>query len=180
MEFTFQPTPDDVTISYLPLAHMFERVVQVVVYSCGAKVGFFQGDIRLLPDDMKTLKPTVFPVVPRLLNRIYDKVQNEAKTPLKKFLLNLAVACKFSEVKRGVIRRDSLWDKFIFKKIQDSLGGQVRFMVTGAAPISSPVLMFLRSAMGCPVFEAYGQTECTAGCTLPCLGTGQQAMSEPP
>ncbi|XP_032736007.1 long-chain-fatty-acid--CoA ligase 5 isoform X1 [Lontra canadensis] len=166
MEHVFKPTPDDVTISYLPLAHMFERVVQAVVYSCGARVGFFQGDIRLLPDDMKTLKPTVFPVVPRLLNRIYDKVQNEAKTPLKKFLLNLAISSKFSEVKKGIIRRDSLWDKFIFAKIQANLGGRVNFMVTGAAPISSPVLTFLRAALGCPVFEAYGQTECTAGCTF--------------
>uniref|UniRef100_A0A8C2RPX0 Long-chain-fatty-acid--CoA ligase n=1 Tax=Capra hircus TaxID=9925 RepID=A0A8C2RPX0_CAPHI len=94
----FQPSPEDVTISYLPLAHMFDRVVQAVVYSY----------IRLLPDDVKTLKPTLFPTVPRLLNKIYDKVQNEAKTPLKKFLLNLAVASKFSEVKKGIIRRDSM------------------------------------------------------------------------
>ncbi|KAM9052838.1 long-chain-fatty-acid--CoA ligase 5 isoform 1-T2 [Megaptera novaeangliae] len=166
VEYTFEPSSEDVTISYLPLAHMFERVVQAVVYSCGARVGFFQGDIRLLPDDMKTLKPTVFPAVPRLLNRVYDKVQNEAKTPLKKFLLNLAVASKFSEVKKGIIRRNSFWDKLIFGKIQESLGGKVRLMVTGAAPISSPVLTFLRAAMGCPVFEAYGQTECTAGCTI--------------
>nr|XP_036866992.1 long-chain-fatty-acid--CoA ligase 5 [Manis javanica] len=154
VEYTFELTPEDVTISYLPLAHMFERVVQMVIYSCGARVGFFQGDIRLLPDDMKTLKPTVFPSVPRLLNRVYDKVQNEAKTPFKKFLLNLAVASKFSEVKRGIIRRDSLWDKLIFAKIQASLGGRVRFMVTGAAPIASPILTFLRAAMGCPVSQA--------------------------
>ncbi|KAF6316803.1 acyl-CoA synthetase long chain family member 5 [Rhinolophus ferrumequinum] len=166
VEYTFEPTPEDVTISYLPLAHMFERIVQFVVYSCGAKVGFFQGDIRLLPDDMKTLQPTVFPVVPRLLNRIYDKVQNEAKTPFKKFLLNLAISSKFSEVKRGIIRRNTLWDKLIFSRIQANLGGKVHIMVTGAAPISSSVLTFLRAAMGCQVFEAYGQTECTAGCTF--------------
>ncbi|XP_057590394.1 long-chain-fatty-acid--CoA ligase 5 isoform X3 [Hippopotamus amphibius kiboko] len=170
IEYTFELNPEDVTISYLPLAHMFERIVQAIVYSCGARVGFFQGDIRLLPDDMKTLKPTIFPTVPRLVNRVYDKVHNEAKTPLKKFLLNLAVACKFSEVKKGIIRRNSLWDKLIFAKIQESLGGKVRFMVTGAAPISSPVLLFLRAAMGCPVLEAYGQTECTAGCTITSLG----------
>lgn len=166
VEHTFVPTPEDVSISYLPLAHMFERVVQTVVYSAGARVGFFQGDIRLLQDDMKTLKPTMFPVVPRLLNRVYDKVQNEAKTPLKKFLLNLAISCKFSEVKRGIIRNNSLWDKLIFAKIQNNLGGKVRIMVTGAAPISAPVLTFLRAALGCTVYEAYGQTECTAGCTL--------------
>ncbi|KAM6185556.1 long-chain-fatty-acid--CoA ligase 5 [Rhynchocyon petersi] len=170
IEDIFFPTPEDVSISYLPLAHMFERIVQAVVFSCGARVGFFQGDIRLLPDDMKTLKPTVFPTVPRLLNRVYDKVQNEAKTPLKKFLLNLAVTCKFNEVKKGIIRKNSLWDRLIFSKIQANLGGNVRFMVTGAAPISTPVLNFLRAALGCPVFEAYGQTECTAGCTITSSG----------
>ncbi|XP_053439673.1 long-chain-fatty-acid--CoA ligase 5 [Nycticebus coucang] len=166
VEHTFVPNPDDVTISYLPLAHMFERIVQAVIYCSGAKVGFFQGDIRLLPDDMKTLKPTVFPAVPRLLNRVYDKVQNEAKTPLKKFLLNFAVTWKFKEVQRGVIRNDSCWDKLIFRKIQASLGGKVRILVTGAAPISTPVMTFLRAAMGCQVYEAYGQTECTGGCTF--------------
>ncbi|XP_010632919.1 long-chain-fatty-acid--CoA ligase 5 [Fukomys damarensis] len=165
-ESVFQPTCTDVTISYLPLAHMFERVVQAVAYTCGARVGFFQGDIRMLPDDMKALKPTLFPTVPRLVNRVYNKVQNEAKTPLKKFLLNLAIACKFNEVKNGVIRRDSLWDKLVFAKIQNSLGGRVRLVITAAAPISSPVLTFFRAAMGCMVFEAYGQTECTAGCTV--------------
>lgn len=94
---------DDVSISYLPLAHMFERmiqvwrlfldffffllclcvnltlsqfVLQVSMFCHGARVGFYQGDISLLMDDIKTLKPTFFPVVPRLLNRIYDKVRN--------------------------------------------------------------------------------------------------------
>ncbi|KAG8517417.1 Long-chain-fatty-acid--CoA ligase 5 [Galemys pyrenaicus] len=173
VEYSFEPTPEDVSISYLPLAHMFERIVQTVVYSSGARVGFFQGDIRLLPDDMKTLKPTVFPTVPRLLNRVYDKVQNEAKTPLKKFILNLAISCKFSDVKRGIIRRDTIWDKLIFHKVQENLGGKVRIMVTGAAPISAPVLTFLRAALGCPVYEAYGQTECTAGCTFTSPGDWQ-------
>lgn len=46
-----------------------------VVYCHGGRIGFYQGDIRLLPDDMKALRPTIFPVVPRLLNRMYDKVR---------------------------------------------------------------------------------------------------------
>ncbi len=53
-----------------------------MAYSAGAKVGFFQGDIRLLPDDMKALQPTIFPVVPRLLNRVYDRVSiNDTTAP---------------------------------------------------------------------------------------------------
>uniref|UniRef100_A0A4W6CJD8 Arachidonate--CoA ligase n=1 Tax=Lates calcarifer TaxID=8187 RepID=A0A4W6CJD8_LATCA len=135
-----------------------------VMYGAGARVGFFQGDIRLLPDDMKTLQPTIFPVVPRLLNRVYDK--SGAKSPFKKWLLNFAVDRKYSEVKEGIIRNNSIWDKLIFHKVQESLGGRVRVMVTGAAPISPSVLNFLRAALGCQIFEAYGQTECTAGCTF--------------
>uniref|UniRef100_A0A673AX40 Long-chain-fatty-acid--CoA ligase n=1 Tax=Sphaeramia orbicularis TaxID=375764 RepID=A0A673AX40_9TELE len=160
------PTPEDVSISFLPLAHMFERVVQTVLYGAGGKVGFFQGDIRLLPDDMKTLQPTIFPVVPRLLNRVYDKVQSGAKTPFKKWLLNFAVDRKYAEVREGIIRKNSIWDKLIFHKVQESLGGRVRVMVTGAAPISPSVLNFLRASLGCQIYEAYGQTECTAGCTF--------------
>ncbi|XP_038152909.1 long-chain-fatty-acid--CoA ligase 5 [Cyprinodon tularosa] len=165
-ETSLVPSPEDISISFLPLAHMFERIVQTVVYGAGAKVGFFQGDIRLLPDDMKTLQPTVFPVVPRLLNRIYDKVQSGATTPFKKWLLNFAAEMKYAEVKDGIIRKNSIWDKLIFNKVQESLGGRVRIMVTGAAPISPSVLSFLRAALGCQIFEGYGQTECAAACTF--------------
>uniref|UniRef100_A0A674B673 Arachidonate--CoA ligase n=1 Tax=Salmo trutta TaxID=8032 RepID=A0A674B673_SALTR len=160
------PTTQDVSISFLPLAHMFERVVQTVMYGAGARVGFFQGDIKLLPDDLKYLQPTVFPVVPRLLNRVYDKVQSGAQTPFKKWLLNFAIDRKLAEVKEGVIRKDSIWDKLIFHKVQESLGGRVRVMVTGAAPISPSVLNFLRASLGCQIFEAYGQTECAAACSF--------------
>uniref|UniRef100_A0A8C3UGX8 Long-chain-fatty-acid--CoA ligase n=1 Tax=Catharus ustulatus TaxID=91951 RepID=A0A8C3UGX8_CATUS len=165
-ENTIECTSSDVAISYLPLAHMFERVVQAVVYSCGAKVGFFQGDIRLLTDDMKTLKPTLFPVVPRLLNRMYDKIQSGANTPVKNFMLKFAVFMKMAEIKQGIIRNDSIWDKLVFKKVQETMGGKVRIMVTGAAPISPSVLTFLRAALGCQIFEGYGQTECSAGSTF--------------
>ncbi|XP_067101296.1 long-chain-fatty-acid--CoA ligase 5 isoform X2 [Osmerus mordax] len=165
-ESSFAPNPHDVSISFLPLAHMFERVVQTVMYGAGAKVGFFQGDIRLLPDDMKTLRPTIFPVVPRLLNRVYDKVQSGAQTLFKKWLLNFAINRKHAEVMEGIIRNDSIWDKLIFHKVQESFGGRVRVMVTGAAPISHSVLNFLRASLGCQIFEAYGQTECTAACSF--------------
>ncbi|XP_039933933.1 long-chain-fatty-acid--CoA ligase 6 isoform X1 [Hirundo rustica] len=162
----WSPTCEDVHISYLPLAHMFERMVQSVVYCHGGRIGFFQGDIRLLSDDMKALRPTIFPVVPRLLNRMYDKIFSQADTSLKRWILEFAARRKKAEVRNGIIRNDSLWDKLFFNKIQASLGGCVRMIVTGAAPASPTVLGFLRAALGCQVYEGYGQTECTAGCTF--------------
>ncbi|XP_003223478.1 long-chain-fatty-acid--CoA ligase 5 [Anolis carolinensis] len=180
IEMTSPCLPSDISMSYLPLAHMFERVVQTVMYSTGAKVGFFQGDIRLLTDDMKVLKPTIFPVVPRLLNRIYDKIQSGTDTEIKKCLLKIAVARKHAEVKQGILRNTSIWDKLVFKKIQDIMGGKVRIVVTGAAPISPSVLTFLRAAFGCQIFEAYGQTECTAGCTFSLPGDWRTGHVGPP
>ncbi|XP_061278843.1 long-chain-fatty-acid--CoA ligase 6 isoform X5 [Bos javanicus] len=144
----------------------FLKVTESVVYCHGGRVGFFQGDIRLLSDDMKALHPTIFPVVPRLLNRMYDKIFSQADTPLKRWLLEFAAKRKQAEVRSGIIRNDSIWDELFFHKIQASLGGCVRMIVTGAAPASPTVLGFLRAALGCQVYEGYGQTECTAGCTF--------------
>uniref|UniRef100_A0A8C9AP32 Long-chain-fatty-acid--CoA ligase n=1 Tax=Prolemur simus TaxID=1328070 RepID=A0A8C9AP32_PROSS len=165
-EKTVNPSPDDILISFLPLAHMFERVVECVMLCHGAKIGFFQGDIRLLMDDLKVLQPTIFPVVPRLLNRMFDRIFGQANTTLKRWLLDFASKRKEAELRRGIIRNNSLWDKLIFHKIQSSLGGKVRLMITGAAPVSATVLTFLRAALGCQFYEGYGQTECGAGCCL--------------
>ncbi|XP_018115650.1 acyl-CoA synthetase long chain family member 1 protein L homeolog isoform X1 [Xenopus laevis] len=160
------PSTQDVLISFLPLAHMFERVVECVVLCHGARIGFFQGDIRLLMDDLKALQPTIFPVVPRLLNRMFDRIFGQANTPVKRWMLEFASKRKEAELRSGIIRNDSFWDKIIFHKVQESLGGKVRLMVTGAAPVSPTVLTFLRAALGCQFYEGYGQTECTAGCSL--------------
>uniref|UniRef100_A0A671TBX6 Arachidonate--CoA ligase n=1 Tax=Sinocyclocheilus anshuiensis TaxID=1608454 RepID=A0A671TBX6_9TELE len=156
----------DVSISYLPLAHMFERMIQVSMFCHGARVGFYQGDISLLMDDIKTLKPTFFPVVPRLLNRIYDKILGSVTSPLRRVILHYAVRRKQAELSSGVVRNNSMWDRLIFNKIQASLGGNLRFILTASAPISPTVLSFLRATLGCLIFEGYGQTECTAGCTF--------------
>ncbi|XP_066878577.1 long-chain-fatty-acid--CoA ligase 1 isoform X6 [Kogia breviceps] len=148
-EGAFVASSDDTLISFLPLAHMFEKVVECLMLCHGAKIGFFQGDIRLLMDDLKTLQPTVFPVVPRLLNRMFDRIFAQANTTLKRWLLDFAFKRKEAELRSGIIRNNSLWDKLIFHKIQSSLGGKVRLMITGAAPVSATVLTFLRAALGC-------------------------------
>uniref|UniRef100_A0A4W5MPQ1 Long-chain-fatty-acid--CoA ligase n=1 Tax=Hucho hucho TaxID=62062 RepID=A0A4W5MPQ1_9TELE len=166
LEGSFVIQQEDVSISYLPLAHMFERMIQVSMLCHGARVGFYQGDISLLMDDIKTLKPTFFPVVPRLLNRIYDKILGSMTSPLRRAVLHYAVRRKQAELSSGVVRNNSLWDRLVFNRIQANLGGNLRFILTASAPISPTVLSFLRATLGCMIFEGYGQTECTAGCTF--------------
>jgi long-chain acyl-CoA synthetase len=107
-------------MSFLPLAHMLERSCENGVYYSGGAVGFYSGDIKQLTNDLKILKPTVMPAVPRLLNRVYDKILQEiSSSPLKKMLFRMACNSKEAEIKRGVIRRNSMWDKLVFRKVQE-------------------------------------------------------------
>uniref|UniRef100_H3C276 Long-chain-fatty-acid--CoA ligase n=1 Tax=Tetraodon nigroviridis TaxID=99883 RepID=H3C276_TETNG len=170
----------DIHISYLPLAHMLERVIHGVVLVHGGRVGFFQGDIRLLMDDLQTLKPTVFPMVPRLLNRMCDKIFSQADTPLKKWLLRLAFSRKIAELNQGVVRQDTIWDRLIFKKVQANTGGRVRMMITGAPPVCPKNLTYINITTMLQLYEGYGQTECTAGCSMSLPGDWIAGAVGPP
>ncbi|XP_046369952.1 long-chain-fatty-acid--CoA ligase 5-like [Haliotis rufescens] len=173
--------PSDRHLSYLPLAHMFERGMQILMFTVGGQIGFFQGDIKLLTDDMKTLQPSFFPTVPRLLNRIYDKVMNGVRGSfIKTTLLSWAINSKLVEVRDCVIRKNTVWDRLLFKKIQKTLGGKIRLIISGSAPLSPPVLDFLRASMGCMVLEGYGQTESTAGISFNIPGESSAGHCGPP
>lgn len=67
--------PNQLSISYLPLSHMFEQIVHWSMLMLGGAIGYYSGDVRNLMDDIKELKPTIFPTVPRLLNRLYGIIQ---------------------------------------------------------------------------------------------------------
>ncbi|KAL5484650.1 hypothetical protein EMCRGX_G021180 [Ephydatia muelleri] len=174
-------SPADSYISYLPLAHMLERLIMGMVFMVGARAGFFRGDVKELMTDIQELKPTVFVSVPRLLNRVYDKmISTVSASPVKKWLYETAFASKMAELRRGVVRNDSIWDWLIFNRVQKGLGGRVKFIATGSAPISGKVLDFLRVACGCLVFEGYGQTECTAGASATLVGEHESGHVGPP
>ncbi|XP_074098028.1 long-chain-fatty-acid--CoA ligase 5 isoform X1 [Cotesia typhae] len=166
-----RPTSKDVMISFLPLAHMLERCCENGMYIVGGSVGFYSGDIKQLPEDMKALRPTVMPAVPRLLNRLYDKVQAELQSSFfKRMIFNMGINSKEAEIKKCIIRSNSFWDKLVFKKIQESMGGRLRLIVVGSAPLAGNVLTFARCALGCLIVEGYGQTECCAPITLTIQG----------
>ncbi|XP_045476219.1 long-chain-fatty-acid--CoA ligase 5 isoform X2 [Harmonia axyridis] len=171
----------DCMISFLPLAHMLERCCENAMYMMGGSVGFYMGDIRRLSDDMKALKPTVSPAVPRLLNRIYDKVMADINGSfLKKFIFNMALSSKEGELKRSIVRTNSFWDMLVFKKVQEGMGGNLRLMLVGSAPLAENVLTFIRCALGCVVVEGYGQTECCAPITLSIQGDHNPGHVGPP
>uniref|UniRef100_A0A1Y1M6L4 Long-chain-fatty-acid--CoA ligase n=2 Tax=Photinus pyralis TaxID=7054 RepID=A0A1Y1M6L4_PHOPY len=176
-----RPTVDDVLISFLPLAHMLERCCENAMYLMGGAVGFSLGDIRRLSDDMKALRPTVTPAVPRLLNRIYDKtLSGVSGSYIRKLLLNMALSAKEGEIKRGVVRKNSMWDKVVFSKIQEAMGGRLRLMLVGSAPLAENILTFSRCALGCLIVEGYGQTECCAPITLTVQGDHVPGHVGPP
>ncbi|KAL3273201.1 hypothetical protein HHI36_014657 [Cryptolaemus montrouzieri] len=177
----YKPKSSDCMISFLPLAHMLERCCENAMYMVGASVGFYMGDIRRLSDDMKMLKPTVTPAVPRLLNRIYDKVMADINGSfLKKFIFNMALSAKEGELKRSIVRTNSFWDMLVFKKVQEGMGGNLRLMLVGSAPLAENVLTFIRCALGCVVVEGYGQTECCAPITLSIQGDHMPGHVGPP
>ncbi|KAM7543193.1 hypothetical protein Aperf_G00000011740 [Anoplocephala perfoliata] len=92
-------TKNDVLISYLPLAHIFEQYIEIYVAYIGARIGFYSGNITTLIDDMRVLKPSLLGTVPRVLCHIFDTVNQEvAKSPFKKFLLNSAIKAKCYQV----------------------------------------------------------------------------------
>uniref|UniRef100_A0A0K0DWX4 Long-chain-fatty-acid--CoA ligase n=1 Tax=Strongyloides stercoralis TaxID=6248 RepID=A0A0K0DWX4_STRER len=157
-----------IIISFLPLSHMFEQVNHLVCLTLGFQIGYYRGKIQELTQDMKILKPTIFPAVPRLLNRFYDLIQKNVHNSgfIKRAIFNLAYNRKLAQLKRYTINRETIWDKLIFKKIQETIGGRVQYMLTGSAPISAEVLETCRVALGATILEGYGQTECTAMCTI--------------
>ena len=167
----FSFNSDDCHLSYLPLTHMLERLAVYTIIQCGAKIGLYGGDSLKIRNDLVLLKPTIFISVPRLFNRIYELIiqQFNSSTGLNKMLIGKALGAKMSNYHNYQQIASTVWDKLVFENVRKTLGGKIRFMVTGSAPITGEVLTFLRVVFSCPIVEGYGQTESCAASfvTLP-------------
>ncbi|KAI8991514.1 hypothetical protein BDF20DRAFT_845057 [Mycotypha africana] len=161
-------TEDDSSISYLPLAHIFGRVCDMNCFSIGGRLGYFSGDINMLVEDIQELKPTIFASVPRLLNRVYGKiVASTINAPgATGALARRGVATKLANLEAGKGYTHPFWDRLIFNKVKKALGGNVRILITGSAPIGKDVMQFLRIALCCDIREGYGATETCAASTI--------------
>lgn len=165
-------TEKDVHISYLPLAHIFETLVQVAIVTFGGAIGFFNGDIKGISEDLKLLRPTVFCGVPRVYSRFYDRIMSvvNSNNCLKRGVFNKALSTQV-QLKRVGQPVDAGWDKKVFSNIRNNLGfDRCRLMVTGAAPIPPYLLEFFQVAIN-PAngfVQGYGLTETAAAMTI-CL-----------
>ena len=137
----FYVAENDVIMSYLPLAHCYEKWLQSICLSRGVAIGYFRGDPLKLVQDIQMLKPTILPCVPRVLTKLYDTTNMiMAKEDFKFKLFKAAIKNKLFYLKRDCKFTHLLWDSVLFKYTKAMIGGRVRMMITGASPISSEIL----------------------------------------
>eukprot|EP01018_Ginkgo_biloba_P025311 Gb_09959 [translate_table: standard] len=171
-KFEEKMTSDDVYLSFLPLAHILDRVIEEFFFHRGASVGYWQGDPKLLAEDLMELKPTLFAGVPRVFDRIYAGGMRTLKESnmIKRLLFSILYNYKLAWIKLGFkqSKASPLADSILFSKIKARLGGRVRLILSGAAPLNSSVEEFLRVTTCAHVLQGYGLTE-TGGISSVCL-----------
>jgi long-chain acyl-CoA synthetase len=169
--------PGGSTLLFLPVAHVFGRMVQIGAITAGLHLAHCSDPVgRLLPD-LQSFKPTFVLAVPRIFEKVYNgaEAKAEAAGKGKIFRKAAAIAIEYSEnmdakkfnpllsIKHG------LFDKLVYSKIRASLGGAVEAAISGGAPLGARLGHFFRGA-GVTIYEGYGLTETTAGATLNITG----------
>ncbi|PIC24886.1 hypothetical protein B9Z55_018028 [Caenorhabditis nigoni] len=159
---------EDTYFSFLSLAHIYEHLMQTLAIYFGGKIGIYNGNAATLIPQIQALQPTIVSLVPRLLNKLYEAVHNGVakKGFIARKLFEYAKKTKARQLQNGVLRYDTFFDKIVFKKLKLMLGGKIKVLTTGGAPVTKEVKTFTRYAYGCPLVEGYGQTECSAAGTL--------------
>jgi long-chain acyl-CoA synthetase len=167
---------EDVTYLYLPLAHSFALLIQLGSFDLGATIAYWERDpLKILPN-LAELKPTYFPSVPRIFEKIYTAANSgmEKEGGLKKAVFHWAigVGAKMREAERSgrkpgflLSRQYAFADKRVLSKIRNLFGGKLRLAVSGAAPINPEILRFFDAA-GVLVLEGWGMTETSTAATI--------------
>ncbi len=161
--------PTDKTLSFLPLSHVLERMAgYYTILNAGAGIAFAER-MDTVPVDIVEVKPTIIISVPRLYEKIYGKTNALAMagSPIKKNIFfwarNLGMECARRETEGQPISawmsfQRSIADKLVFSKLRAKLGGNIRFMVSGGAPLNARINQFFYASK-LYIFEGYGLTE---------------------
>ncbi|MBP6357993.1 MAG: long-chain fatty acid--CoA ligase [Sediminibacterium sp.] len=162
--FPFEDAPDSKVLSFLPLNHIFEKMVTYIYLYSGISI-YYAESLDTIGDNLKEIKPDGFTTVPRLLEKVFEKIMAKGaeQTGIKKKLFFWAVALgeKYDNIQSGGFWYNlqlAIANKLIFTKWRDALGGNVSFIVTGGAACQVKLLRIFNAAK-IPVFEGYGPTE---------------------
>jgi len=164
--------PGGSTLLFLPIAHVFGRMVQIGAITAGLHLAH-TGDIARLQNDLGTFKPTFVLAVPRIFEKIYNGAEAKADAAGKGNIFRKAVtvAIAYSEAMDSdktplALRvKHTIFDKLVFSKIRAAMGGRVEAAISGGAPLGARLGHFYRGA-GINILEGYGLTETTAGSNL--------------
>jgi len=162
--FPFEDAPDSKVLSFLPLNHIFEKMVTYIYLYSGISI-YYAESLDTIGDNLKEIKPDGFTTVPRLLEKVFEKIMAKGaeQKGIKKKLFFWAVALgeKYDNIQSGGFWYNlqlAIANKLIFTKWREALGGNVSFIVTGGAACQVKLLRIFNAAK-IPVFEGYGPTE---------------------
>jgi long-chain acyl-CoA synthetase len=161
------------TLLFLPVAHVFGRMVQIGAISAGLHLAHCSDPAGRLPLDLASFRPTFVLAVPRIFEKVYNGAEAKAEAAGKGKIFRKAaeVAIAYSEnidakkFKPGLAIKHKLFDLLVYSKIRHGLGGRVEAAISGGAPLGARLGHFYRGA-GITILEGYGLTETTAGATL--------------
>src|SRR5919106_4961254 len=155
---------DELVYLFLPLAHAFAVLIQFGAVDLGSAIAYWEKDPTKIVPNLMEVKPTYFPSVPRIFEKIYQLATSNApdKEQLQQAVqlgmkVRIAQQCG-EEVPAGLIEKFEEADKALYQNVRNIFGGRIRQCVTGAAPIAPEILEFFY-ACGVPVMEGYGLTE---------------------
>lgn len=154
--------PNDTIISYLPLAHIYERMMEQATLWVGGRIGFFHGVVQELVDDMKILKPTAFVSVPRLYTRFGNVIRAATveQPGFKGALSRHIMAVKTANLENNGTTKHALYDRIWGRKVAAALGLEnAKLLISGSAPLDPTLHSFLRLVFGTDAVQGYGLTE---------------------
>ena len=157
---------DDLVYLYLPLAHVFGLLVQLAACRMGTPIAFWGGDPQRILGELQEIRPTYLPTVPRILEKAYGLAVSGTDATTVQRAVEVAEAVRGleeSDVPPELAAEFDEYDKTVFARAREALGGRVRETSIGAAPIAEEIPRFFNAA-GVPIMEAYGLTEATGLC----------------
>ncbi len=162
--FPFEDAPQYKVLSFLPLNHIFEKCVTYIYLFSGIGI-YYAESLETIGDNLKEIKPDGFTTVPRLLEKVFEKIMTTGSnlTGIKRklFFWSVSIAEKYDNLKSGGFvynSKLSIANKLVFSKWRAALGNNIKFIVTGGAACQERLLRIFNAAQ-IPVYEGYGPTE---------------------